>query len=159
MMINKKVKWVLWGGLLILLTFFPKVAGPYFTNIFVHFAIFALYAVSYNLLLGYTGLFSFGHAMFFGTGGFATALALVHIKGCSLLLALLFGFFSSVALALVLCPIVARVSGTAFAMLHLAFSMLIYTLALKLRISPMAKTGSVGFLCRRSTFRESFPLI
>jgi branched-chain amino acid transport system permease protein len=145
MLINKKVKWVLWGGLLILLTFFPKVAGPYFTNIFVQFAIFALYAVSYNLLLGYTGLFSFGHAMFFGTGGFATALALVHIKGCSLLLALLFGFFSSVALALVLCPIVTRVSGTAFAMLHLAFSMLIYTLALKLRNITNGEDGVSGF--------------
>jgi len=143
--INKKVQWVLWGALLILLAFLPKFAGPYLTNVFVHFAIFALYAVSYNLLLGYTGLFSFGHAMFFGTGGFATALALVHIKGCSLLVALLMGFFSSVTLAMVLCPIVVRVSGTAFAMLHLAFSMLIYTLALKLRKITNGEDGVSGF--------------
>jgi branched-chain amino acid transport system permease protein len=144
-MINKKVKWVLWGGLLILLALLPKFVGPYFTNVFVHFAIFALYAVSFNLLLGYTGLFSFGHAMFFGTGGFATALALVHIKGCSLLIALFMGFFSSVALALILCPIVSRVSGTAFAMLHLAFGMLIYTLALKLRSITNGEDGVSGF--------------
>jgi branched-chain amino acid transport system permease protein len=144
-MINKKVKWVLWGVLLILLVCFPKFTGPYLTNVFVHFAIFALYAVSYNLLLGYTGLFSFGHAMFFGTGGFATALALVHIKGCSLLAAILLGLFSSIGLALVLCPIVVRVSGTAFAMLHLAFSMLIYTLALKLRNITNGEDGVSGF--------------
>jgi len=144
-MINRKVKWVLWGVMLILLTFYPKLVGLYFTNVFVHFAIFALYAVSFNLLLGYTGLFSFGHAMYFGTGGFATALALVHIKGCSLLVALFMGFFASVILALVLCPIVSRVSGTAFAMLHLAFSMLIYTLALKLRKITNGEDGVSGF--------------
>ena len=144
-MINRKVKWVLWGGLLILLAFLPKFVGPYFTNVFVHFAIFALYAVSFNLLLGYTGLFSFGHAMFFGTGGFATALALAHIKGCSLLAALFMGFFASVALALIVCPIVSRVSGTAFAMLHLAFSMVIYTLALKLRNITNGEDGVSGF--------------
>ena len=144
-MINRKVKWVLWGVMLILLTFYPKLLGLYFTNVFVHFAIFALYAVSFNLLLGYTGLFSFGHAMYFGTGGFATALALIHIKGCSLLVALFMGFFASVILALVLCPIVSRVSGTAFAMLHLAFSMLIYTLALKLRKITNGEDGVSGF--------------
>lgn len=128
-----------------MLAFLPKFVGPYFTNVFVHFAIFALYAVSFNLLLGYTGLFSFGHAMFFGTGGFATALALAHIKGCFLLAALFMGFFASVALALIVCPIVSRVSGTAFAMLHLAFSMLIYTLALKLRNITNGEDGVSGF--------------
>lgn len=142
---NRKARWVLWGVTLALLAFYPKIVGPYFVNVFVHFAIFALYAVSFNLLLGYTGLFSFGHAMFFGTGGFATALALVHIKGCPLLVALSIGFFASVVLAMVLCPIVSRVSGTAFAMLHLAFSMLIYTMALKLRKITNGEDGVSGF--------------
>ena len=142
---NKKVKWVLCGGPLILLALLPKFVGPYFTNVFVHFAIFALYAISFNMLLGYTGLFSFGHAMFFGTGGFATALALAHIKGCPLLAALFMGLFASVALALIVCPIVSRVSGTAFAMLHLAFSMLVYTLALKLRNITNGEDGVSGF--------------
>lgn len=142
-MAKRKVFWVLLGVALILL--YPKLVGPYFTNVFVHFAIFALYAVSFNLLLGYTGLFSFGHAMYFGTGGFATALALVHIKGCPLLVSLFIGFLASVILALVLCPIVSRVSGTAFAMLHLAFGMLIYTLALKLRKITNGEDGVSGF--------------
>jgi len=142
---NKKSKWVSWGTLLIMLALLPHIVGVYFVNVFVHFAIFALYAVSFNLLLGYTGLFSFGHAMFFGVGGFATALALVHIKGLPILAALFLGFFASVVLALVLCPIMARVSGTAFAMLHLAFSMLIYTLALKLRNITNGEDGISGF--------------
>ncbi len=143
--ISKKSKWLSWGGLLILLALLPHIIGPYFANVVVHFAIFALYAVSFNLLLGYTGLFSFGHAMFFGTGGFATALALVHIKGLPIWAALFCGFFAAAILALILSPIMARVGGTAFAMLHLAFSMLIYTLALKLRNITNGEDGISGF--------------
>lgn len=145
-MMNRTVKWALWAGMLIFLVFYPRLFGPYYTNVFIHFGIFALYAVSFNLLLGYTGLFSFGHAMYFGAGGYATALALTHIKGCPLLVAILIGLLSAVALSLVICPIVVRVSGTAFAMLHLAFSMLMYTLALKLRNITGGEDGVGGFL-------------
>jgi branched-chain amino acid transport system permease protein len=144
-MMNRTVKWVLWIGILIFLAFYPKLFGPYFTNVFVNFAVFALYAVSFNLLLGYTGLFSFGHAMYFGAGGYATALALTHIKGCPLLAALLIGLLGAVVLSMVICPIVVRVSGSAFAMLHLAFSMLMHTLALKLRNITGGEDGIGGF--------------
>jgi branched-chain amino acid transport system permease protein len=144
-MMNRTVKWILWAGMLIFLGLYPRLFGPYFTNVFVHFAVFALYAVSFNLLLGYTGLFSFGHAMYFGAGGYATALVLTHIKGCPLLVALLIGLLGAVALSMVICPIVVRVSGAAFAMLHLAFSMLMYTLALKLRNITGGEDGIGGF--------------
>jgi branched-chain amino acid transport system permease protein len=144
-MMNRTVKWASWAAILIFLAFYPRLFGPYFTNVFVHFAIFALYAASFNLLLGYTGLFSFGHAMYFGAGGYATALALTHIKGCPLLVALLIGLLGAVALSMVICPIVVRVSGSAFAMLHLAFSMLMHTLALKLRNITGGEDGLGGF--------------
>jgi branched-subunit amino acid ABC-type transport system permease component len=128
---NKATKWILWAVLLTILAVYPKVFGIYYSNVFVTFAIFALFAVTLNLLLGYTGLLSFGHAMFFGTGGYGTAIALEHIEGLPLLPAVLIGVLAAVALALILCPIVVRVSGTAFAMLHLAFGQLMYVLALK----------------------------
>ena len=107
---NKTVKWILWVVLVVILIFYPQIAGIYYTNVFVTFSIFALFSVTLNLLLGYTGLLSFGHAMFFGTGAYGTALALQHIGGCPLLLALLFGFLAAVILALILCPIMVRVS-------------------------------------------------
>ena len=88
-MMNKTIRWVLWVVILAFLLLYPRLFGIYFTNVFVTFAIFALFAVSLNLLLGYTGLLSFGHAMYFGTGGYATALALTHIEGLPLLAALL----------------------------------------------------------------------
>ncbi|MDQ3929960.1 MAG: hypothetical protein M3328_12550, partial [Chloroflexota bacterium] len=40
--------------------------------------ILAVYAVSYDMLMGYTGILSFGHAMFFGTGAYATGILLLH---------------------------------------------------------------------------------
>ncbi|MDI6754609.1 MAG: branched-chain amino acid ABC transporter permease [Thermodesulfobacteriota bacterium] len=144
-MTNKIMKWVSWSVFLAFLAVYPKLFGIYYTNVFVTFAIFALYAVTLNLLLGYTGLLSFGHAMFFGAGGYGTALVLTHMKGVSLSMALMTGFLSAVGLALILCPIMVRVSGTAFAMLHLAFGQLMYVLSLKLRSITGGEDGIGGF--------------
>jgi branched-chain amino acid transport system permease protein len=123
----------------------PPLFGPYYTNLFLTFAIFSVFSVSLNLLLGYTGLFSFGHAMFFGTGAYATALALKHLGGLPLLAAVGIGVAAAALLALVLCPIVVRVSGTAFAMLHLAFSQMMYVLALKLHNITGGEDGIGNF--------------
>ena len=84
-------------------------------------------------VIGFTGLLSFGHAMFFGAGGYGTALALKHIPGLPLFPALGIGLLAATVLALVFSPLMVRVTGTAFAMLHLAFGQLLYVLALKLR--------------------------
>jgi len=144
-MMNKALKWMLWIMLLAALFLYPRIFGIYYTNVFVTFAIFALFSVTLNLLLGYTGLLSFGHAMFFGTGGYGAAIALTRIEGLPLLGALLIGFVAAVILALILCPIMVRVSGAAFAMLHLAFGQLMYVLALKLRWITGGEDGVGGF--------------
>lgn len=142
---NLTTKGILWGILIATLLIYPKIIGIYYTNVFLTFAIFSLFAVTFNLLLGFTGLLSFGHAMFFGAGAYGTALALEHIGGCPLLVAILIGFLSAVAVAVILCPIMVRVSGTAFAMLHLAFGQLMYVLALKLRGITGGEDGIGGF--------------
>jgi branched-chain amino acid transport system permease protein len=144
-MTNNLSKWLLWVGGLIILVIYPQVVGIYYSNVFVTFAIFAVFSLSVNLLLGFTGLLSFGHAMYFGAGGYATALALTHIKGLPLLPALLIGPFSAILLAIVICPIVVRVSVTAFAMLHLAFGQLMWVLAMKLRGITGGEDGVGGF--------------
>ena len=144
-MTARSLRRILWMALLVVLLFYPALFGIYFTNVFVTFAIFALYAVALNLLLGFTGLLSFGHAMFFGAGAYGTALALTHIKGLGLLTAFLIGVSAAVALALVLSPLMVRVGGTAFSMLHLAFGQLMYVLALKLRGVTGGEDGIGGF--------------
>jgi branched-chain amino acid transport system permease protein len=83
--------------------------------------------------------------MFFGVGGYGTALALKHIAGLSLLGAMGIGLLATIVFALILCPIVVRVTGAAFAMLHLAFGQLMYVLALKLRGITGGEDGIGGF--------------
>jgi len=144
-MMNKKVQWILCAGGIVILALYPRLFGIYYTNLFVTFAVFSVFSVSFNLLLGYTALFSFGHAMFFGAGGYGTALALKHIQGLPLLAAVLIGILSAIILALILCPIVVRVAGSAFSMLHLAFGQLMYILALKLRNITGGEDGIGGF--------------
>ena len=69
----------------IVLILIPKVFGIYYTNFFVTFAIMAVFSESINIELGYTRLLNFGHAMFFGMGGYGAALALKHIPGMPIL--------------------------------------------------------------------------
>jgi branched-chain amino acid transport system permease protein len=128
-----------------ILVFFPRIFSIYYTNFFVLFAVFAVYAVSLNVLLGYTGLLSFGHAIFFGAGGYGTALALKHIEGIGLFSAIGIGILAAITLALILTPLVTRVTGTAFAMLHLALGQFFYILALKLRDITSGEDGIGNF--------------
>jgi len=143
---NKKIisiiLWVVFGAIL---AFFPQLFGVYYTNMVITLAIFAVFALSLNMLMGYTGLLSFGHAMFFGFGGYGTALALKHIPGIGILPAIGLGILAAVALGLLLSPLVVRVSGTAFAMLHLAFGQLLYVLALKLYPITGGEDGLANF--------------
>ncbi len=137
--------WVFLLAVIAVLAIVPLIFGIYYSNVVVLFAIFALYAVSYNLLLGYTGLLSFGNAMFFGGGAYATALALTHVEGLPLLFALLSGGLTAVVLALLVSPLLVRVSGTAFAMLTLAFGQLLYVICLKYREITGGEDGVGGF--------------
>lgn len=145
-MIESKWKIGLWLAFLCALILLPTGFGPYYTNFFLTFAIYATYAVALNLLLGFTGLLSFGHAAFFGFGAYGTALALLHIKGISLLAAMGIGAFASVLFAILLSPIVVRVGGAAFAMVHLAIGQVLFVLALKLSNITGGEDGLGRFL-------------
>ena len=142
---KKALKWILWILLGIGLILIPKVFGIYYTNFFVMFAIMAVFSQSINIELGYTRILNFGHAMFFGVGGYAAAQALVHIPGMPIWGAVLLGFLGGALLALVLAPLVVRVSGMACAMLHVAFNALFFMLAMKLRPLTGGEDGISDF--------------
>ena len=109
----------------------PWVLGGYSLRLLTEALILALYAVSYNLLLGYAGLLSFGHAMFFGVGAFAVTAALQHIAGLPLLLAILFATLFTALVGLVVGILLLRVKGTPFALLTLAFNALFFSIGVK----------------------------
>jgi branched-chain amino acid transport system permease protein len=91
---------------------------------------FALFACAFNLLLGYSGLLSFGHAMFLGTAGYATAHAL-KVWGVSPEIGVLLGVAASAALSVVTGLIAIRRQGIYFAMITLALSQLLFFIYLQ----------------------------
>ena len=86
---------------------------------------FALFACAFNLLIGFGGLLSFGHAMFLGTAGYASAHA-AKIWGFPPELAILFGTACAAALGFVTGLLAIRRQGIYFAMITLALSQMIY---------------------------------
>ncbi len=91
---------------------------------------FALLACAFNLLIGYGGLLSFGHAMFLGTGGYVTAHA-VKVWGAPPELGILAGVVASAGLGVITGAVAIRRQGIYFAMITLALSQLMYFIYLQ----------------------------
>ena len=112
----------------------PFALSDFWLFIAIEVLAFALYAVSFNVLLGYGGMLSFGHAAFFGVGGYAAALLVKNVglsAGLAFALLPLVAMAAAAAFAAVIGFFSVRRSGIYFAMLTFAFQMLLYTVALK----------------------------
>ncbi len=118
-----------WAPLLLLL-FVPLVAGRFYQYLLTQIFIASLMAVAFNLLLGTTGLLSFGQAAFFGVGAYTVGLLLTK-GGFGTLPALVLSPVVAAAVAGVIGFFCVRLSGVHFAMLTLAFGQLIFTVAYK----------------------------
>ena len=92
--------------------------------------IFAIFAMGYDILFGYTGLLSFGHAIFFGAGAYSLGLILIKLQA-PLFVGLLGGIFVSLVIALVVGFLSIRVKGIYFVMVTLAFCQMFYFIAFK----------------------------
>ena len=91
---------------------------------------FALLACAFNLLIGYGGLLSFGHAMFLGTAGYVSAHAL-KVWGVAPELGILAGTAAAAALGVITGLVAIRRQGIYFAMITLALSQLLYFIYLQ----------------------------
>jgi branched-chain amino acid transport system permease protein len=116
---NRRIALVAAGVTLCVL---PFVAYPIFV---MKVLCFALFACAFNLLVGYAGLLSFGHAMFFGAAGYATAHA-AKVWGLTPELSIAFGVMVSATVGLVVGRLALRLAGIYFAMITLAFAQMIY---------------------------------
>jgi branched-chain amino acid transport system permease protein len=132
---------------LALLTGQPVDAGTpkFWQGMVIQMFILAVYAMSYDLMLGYTGILSFGHAMFYGIGAYLTGILLKY-AGWPLGSALLAVIAAAVALAIVISVVSLRVRGVYFAMATLAFSGMFFILvqATDLRDITGAEDGLHG---------------
>jgi branched-chain amino acid transport system permease protein len=135
---------------LALLAALPLIGSSYTVNLVIEALIFAIFAMSLDLLLGYTGLISFGHAAFFGVGAYA-AIILATQMGFGIWPALAAAVVMAAATAAVIGACCVQLSGVSFIMLTLAFSQLLFAVSLKWR-SVTGGTDGTGGLGRPSVF-------
>jgi branched-chain amino acid transport system permease protein len=124
----RRVPW----ALIVLVAAFcvPALGSRYYTFVANDIAIWALFATSLNLLVGYTGLVSFGHAAYFGIGAY-TAGILMKKLGVSFLLALPAAGLLAALLAAVFGFFCVRLTRIYFAMLTLAFAQIVWAICFK----------------------------
>ena len=91
----------------------------------INILIFGLFAVGFNLLFGYTGLLSFGHAAFLGVGSYLTGIAMVSM-GLPWGVALLLGVVSATFAGLLIGYLAIRTRGIYFSMVTLALAQIVY---------------------------------
>jgi branched-chain amino acid transport system permease protein len=128
MSLARRIPWALL--VVVAALFVPAVGSRFYTFVATDVAIMALFAVSLNLLLGYAGLVSFGHAAYFGIGAYTTGLLMKKLAVPFVLafpaagvlaggFALVFGFFC------------VRLTKIYFAMLTLAFAQIVWAICFK----------------------------
>jgi len=114
-------------GLLIL---WPWVADitPVSIPLVCEIFIYGLFAMAYNMVIGYTGVISFGHAAFFGVGAYVTAISLKFL-GLPLELSMMIGVLAATAVGVVIAFLAFQATGAYLAVITLAMSMVFYYIA------------------------------
>ena len=125
------------------LAILPWVLARHQLSILVDLLIFGLFAMSLDLIMGYTGMVSFGHAAYFGLGAYGSALVLIHFEP-PIPVALLAGALLAGVVAAPVGWFSTRATGIYFAMLTLAFAQLLYTVAYKWRDLTGGSDGIAG---------------
>lgn len=118
---------ITWSVLILIGLVAPYVVYPVFM---MKLLCFALFASAFNLLLGYTGLLSFGHAAFFGGASYVTGY-LVKTSGLTPELGILGGTLFAALLGYIVGGLAIRRQGIYFAMVTLALAQIVYFVALK----------------------------
>ncbi len=115
----------------VLVPLFPEIVYPVFI---MKVLCYALFALAFNLLIGFTGLVSFGHAAFFGWAGYTTGILMIKLgpSGFPVELAILAGVGMATAIGWLIGTLAIRRTGIYFAMITLALSQVAYFLAVQI---------------------------
>jgi branched-chain amino acid transport system permease protein len=142
------------GVVLVLLALFPFVGATFYTELVTKVMILAIFALSLDLLVGYTGLVSFGHAAYYGIGAYVLGLLTPKYEAANLWLTLPVAIAVAGLAALAVGIFVVRVKGIYFIMVTLAFAQMFYFLfhdtklgrgsdGISMNFKPVATIGSV----------------
>jgi branched-chain amino acid transport system permease protein len=118
--------WVGFATVVILLVIAPLVLPPFWQRFVTEILIWGLLAMSSDILIGYTGMVSFGHSAFFGLGMYGAAAALLTVRPPSLWLAVLYGLVGAGLVAVFVAYFATRLRDIYFAISTLVFSQIFY---------------------------------
>ncbi|MDP6404332.1 MAG: branched-chain amino acid ABC transporter permease [Alphaproteobacteria bacterium] len=139
---SKRTLW-LTVAVVILLALVPTLGSKYLVDLSTEILIYALFALSLNVLIGYSGNISFGHAAYFAIGGYSCAILLTTYD-----LPLIISMPAAIILAGLAAAFVGyfcvKLTDIYFAMLTLAFGMLVWAVAFKWRSVTGGDDGFVG---------------
>ena len=130
-MIKRRSTRAFWTGFSIivaLLIVAPLVLPEFWRRFVTEILIWGLLAMSSDILIGYTGMVSFGHSAFFGLGMYGAAMALLTVKPPNLWLAILYGLVGSAGVALFVAYFSTRLRDIYFAITTLIFSQIFYVI-------------------------------
>ena len=125
------------------LALLPSGLPPYAMTLLTEALILGLFAMSLDLMVGYTRLLSFGHAAAYGLGAYAAGNLLLHTTIPLVFAVLLAGLFSGIV-AIGVAWVCTLASGVSFSMLTLAFAQLLYAIAFKWTSVTGASDGLAG---------------
>ena len=129
-----------WAALLCVGVLLPRVVYPVLA---VDILAWALFAAAFDIMLGYTGLLSFGHAAFFGTGAYTAGLLALH-AGLAYPVNALAGAFAAGLIALPLMFLAIRRKGIYFSMITLAFAQMVFYIINEWRSLTGGENGVQG---------------
>lgn len=132
--------------LLVLLLLVPYVTNPYQTFLLSYGLVMAIAALGFNLLLGYTGLLSFGHSAYFGVGAYAVAFMVKYLHITSMELFLLGGVLATAVVTALFGFVCVRYTRIFFSILTMVLSQVLWSLAYKFFWAPGVQTVCV---CQR----------
>ena len=120
--------WLAFCAVMAALIVAPLVLPEFWSGFLTEVLIWGLSAMSSDLLIGYTGMVSFGHSAFFGLGMYGAAAALLIVKPANLWLAILFGLGGAAVAALCVAYFSTRLRDIYFAITTLIFSQIFYVI-------------------------------
>ena len=136
-----------WGVLIVAFGLVPALmTSQYQLNVANNILIWALFAVSFNMLWGVTGMLSFGQALYYGIGGYAIGLTIHYLGSQWYFLAFAAGMLFTLVLSFLLGLLVIRVGGVYYTMLTLAFGQLAWQIMFKMYDFTGGDDGLQGIL-------------
>ena len=126
---TRAIRFVPYVGAGLLLIILPLFLGTYVQSLLTKFLIYAIFAMSLDIVFGYTGLISFGHAAFYGTGGYVAAVLLIKFGIGSFWIAAPLAILIAGFIAAILGLIALRASAMYFFLLTFALGQLLYSVA------------------------------